>query len=175
MVLVVISVAVALIAGRLRGGRFSHMGDAPIAAGWMLPVAVVAQVLHAITPGRAAAVSLTAISGGALLVFLWRNRYLAGTLLAAVGSALNSAVILANGAMPVSRDAVLAISRHPDEVSSGRHRLLEEGDALPALADTIALPLFRTVVSVGDIVLAAGLALLVMDLMRERSPRGVSP
>lgn len=175
MVLVVLTVAVAVVAGRLRGGRFSHLADAPISAGSMVAVAALAQFLHAIAPGRAAAVSLTAISQGALLVFLWCNRYLAGTLLAAVGSLLNTAVILANGAMPVSRDAVLAISRHPAEVTSGRHRLLAGGDALPALADVIALPLLRTVVSVGDIVLAAGLALLVMDLMRERSGRSVSP
>jgi hypothetical protein len=75
-------------------------------------------------------------------------------------------VIAANGAMPVSREAILAVSRHPAEVVPGRHRLLTTQDLLPWLADVIALPPLRTVVSVGDVVLAAGVGLLVMRLMQ---------
>ena len=168
MVLVVLTVAVALVAGLLRGGRLRHLADAPVRAGVLVAVAAGAQVLHALAPGPVAAVVLTGMSEAALLAFLWCNRYLAGTVLAAVGSGLNTAVILANGAMPVSSDAILAISRHPAEITAGRHRLLADSDALPELADVIALPLLRTVVSIGDIVLAAGLGLLVIDLMRPR-------
>lgn len=171
MVLVVVTVTVALAVGLLRGGRFGNLADASIRAGFLVAVAAAAQFLHALAPGETAAVTLTVLSEAALLTFLWCNRYLAGTLLAAVGSALNTAVIVANGAMPVSRDAILAISRHPAEMSPGRHRLLSDGDALPALADVIALPVLRSVVSVGDVILAAGLALLVMDLMRPRPQR----
>ena len=168
MVLVVLTVAVALVGGLLRGGRVHHLADAPVRAGVLVAVAAGAQVLHALAPGPVAAVALTGVSEVALLAFLWSNRFLAGTVLAAIGSALNTAVILANGAMPVSPDAVLAISRHPAEITAGRHRLLTDSDALPLLADVIALPLLRTVVSIGDIVLAAGLGLLVIDLMRPR-------
>lgn len=171
MVLVVLTVAGALIAGRLRGGRLRNLADAPIQASIFVAVAALAQFLHALAPSLTVAVSLTLLSESALLTFLWRNRLLAGTLLAAVGSAMNTAVIVANGAMPVSRDALLAIGRHPAEVTPGRHRLMTDADTLPALADIIGLPLLRTVVSVGDVVLAAGLALLVMDLMRARPAR----
>ena len=168
MVLVVGTVALALVAGLVRGGRLRYLADAPVRAGVLVAVAAGAQVLHALAPGPVAAVTLTALSEAALLVFLWCNRYLAGALLAALGSGLNTAVILANGAMPVSPDAVLAISRHPAEITAGRHRLLTDTDVLPLLADVIALPWLRTVVSIGDIVLAAGLGLLVVDLMRPR-------
>ncbi|MDP9405291.1 MAG: DUF5317 domain-containing protein, partial [Actinomycetota bacterium] len=90
--------------------------------------------------------------------------------LVVVGAALNAVVIFANGAMPVSREALLAVARHPYEFAPGKHRLLEPGDPLPWLADVVPLPLLRTVVSVGDVVLAAGIALLVTNLMR-RAPR----
>lgn len=172
MVLVALTVAAALLVGRLRGGRLRHLAAVSFSGGPLVVIAAAAQFLFALAPSPAAAVALTAASQIALLTFLWWNRYLAGALLIAVGSTLNSAVILANGAMPVSRDAMLAIARHPAEMSGGRHRLLAPTDALPQLADIIGLPVLRTVVSVGDIVLAAGLGLLVVATMAQpRSAR----
>ena len=175
MVLVVLTVAGGVIVGLLRGGRLRHLADAPLRATWLAVVAAAAQFVFALAPSPTAGIVLTGISQAGLLAFLWCNRYLAGALLVAVGSTLNSLVILANGAMPVSRDALLAISRHPAEIVAGRHRLLTETDALPWLADTIALPLLRTVVSVGDVVLAAGIGLLVTNLMQPQRRRGTRP
>ena len=165
MVLVALTVACAVLAGWLRGGRLRHLADLPFRGGVLVVGAAAAQVLLVAAPSTPAAVALTALSSAALLTFLWLNRFLAGALLIALGSLANAAVVLANGAMPVSRDAVVAIGRHPAELSAGRHRLLTQDDALPQLADIIALPLLRTIVSVGDIVLAAGLGLLVVAAM----------
>lgn len=173
MVLVAITVAVALLVGVVRGGRLTNLAAAELRGGLLVVAAAVAQFLHAVVPGPAAGVLLTGASQAALLTFLWWNRYLAGALLMVIGSSLNTAVILANGAMPVSRGAMLAVSRHPAEVSGARHRLLTEADALPALADIIPLPLLRTVVSVGDVVLAAGVALLVLHLLTAPPERPV--
>ena len=170
MVLVAITVGVAILVGAARGGRLRHLAAVPFRGGVLIVAAAAAQLLHALVHAPAAAVVLTAASQAALLTFLWWNRYLPGVLLVAIGSSLNTTVILANGAMPVSRRAILAIGRHPAEVAEGRHRLLGEGDALAHLADVIALPLLRTVVSVGDIVLAAGLGLLVVACMARPAP-----
>lgn len=167
MLLVVVTVAAAVVVGRLRGGRFANLATASLRGGLLAVGAAVAQLLHAISPHPMAAVVLTGASQIALLAFLWCNRYVAGAFLAAVGSTMNTAVIMANGAMPVSRDAILLVSRHPEEITGRRHRLLTENDALPWLADVIGLPLLRTVVSVGDVVLAAGIALVVMHLMQQ--------
>jgi hypothetical protein len=173
MVLVVLTVVAGLLVGFLRGGRLRHLADAPLRAAWLAGLAALAQFLFALAPTATSGVVLTALSQAGLLAFLWRNRYLAGATLVALGSLLNSLVILSNGAMPVSREALLAVSRLPAEVGAGRHRLLESTDALPWLADVIALPLLRTVVSAGDVVLAAGIGLLVADLMRpRRQPEG---
>jgi hypothetical protein len=70
--------------------------------------------------------------------------------------------------MPVSPAALEALTGEPTTFAPGKHRLLESGDALPWLADVIPLPLLRTVVSVGDIILAAGVGILVVTSMRPR-------
>lgn len=178
MVLVTVTVTAAVLVGLLRGGSLRHLAAIRFSGGVLVVVAAAAQFLHALAPSPAAAVALTVASQAALLTFLWWNRYLSGALLIAVGSALNSLVIIANRAMPVSREAVLAIGRHPAELAGGRHRLLVDSDVLPQLADVIPLPVLRTVVSVGDVVLAAGLGLLVVAAMApgagRRDPDGVS-
>jgi hypothetical protein len=174
MVLIVLTVAGGLVVGLARGGRLRHLADAPLRATWLAVVAAGAQFVFALAPSPAAGVTLTAVSQAGLLAFLWCNRFLAGALLVAVGSLLNSAVIIANGAMPVSREALLAISRHPAEVV-GRHRLLTQTDALPWLADIIALPVLRTVVSAGDVILAAGIGLLMTQLLQPPRQRRARP
>lgn len=166
MGLIVVVVGLAVLVGRLAGGRLEHLASTPLRGVLLAGAAAVAQFLHALTPNPAVGVALTLTSQGCLLWFLWLNRYLAGVALVALGSTMNTAVIAANGAMPVTREAIMAVSRQPYEMTSGRHRLLTPDDALPWLADIIPLPLLRTVASVGDVVLAAGIGLLVVQLMR---------
>ena len=166
MLLVIVTVAAAVVVGRLRGGRFGNLSAASLRGGVFAVAAAASQVAYALAPRPVTATVFTGVSQAALLAFLWCNRYAAGVFLAAVGSLMNTAVIMANGAMPVSRDAILLVSRHPDELVGGRHRLLTEHDVLPWLADIIGLPLLRSVVSLGDIVLAAGIGLMVVQLMR---------
>ena len=176
MLLVGVTVAGAIVAGWFRGGRLRHLSAAGFRGTGIAAAAAVAQFVHAFVPSDTAGAALTVGSQGALLLFLWLNRFLAGALLVAVGSSLNAAVILANGAMPVSREALLRVSRHPGELAAqGRHRLLAEGDLLTPLADVIGLPLLRTVISVGDVVLAAGVALMVISLMQRPRATALTP
>ena len=165
MILIVATMAAGVVVGWVRGGRVRHVGAAAVRGGLLAVGAALAQALHAAVPDARVAIATTVLSQTALLAFLWLNRFAAGALLVALGSALNAVVILANGAMPVSREALIAVQRHPYEVF-GRHRLLERGDSFAWLADVIALPLLRTVVSVGDVILAAGVGLLVVWMMR---------
>ncbi|MGH3664575.1 MAG: DUF5317 domain-containing protein, partial [Egibacteraceae bacterium] len=115
--------------------------------------------------GSAVALPLLGASQLALLGFLWANRFLPGMPLIFAGFALNAAVILANGGMPVDRDALEAVVSGAAAFEPGKHRLLAPGDPLPWLADVIPLRPLRTVVSAGDVVLAAGVAVLVANLM----------
>lgn len=175
MVLVVPICAVALVVGWLRGGRLANLGHVTLRSSWMVLVGFAAQLLLAWLTARAdragvAGLPLLVLSQVALLGFLWRNRLLTGMPLVLAGFLLNAVVIVANGAMPVAPAALEAVSGRPAALVPGKHRLLGADDALPWLTDVLPIPLLRTVVSVGDVVLAAGVGVLVVDLMRHRPP-----
>lgn len=174
MVLVLATVLGAALIGYARGGRLANLGHVELRHGWLVFASVLAQVvLAAVTAmdGPAATVSapLLLASHAALLAFVVSNRLLPGMLLIFAGFAMNASVITANGAMPVARHALLAVSGGTaTTITPGKHRLLVDGDLLTPLADIFAIPVLRTVVSAGDIVLAAGVGILVVNLMAVR-------
>lgn len=180
MVLVAFTVVGAVLVGLARGGRLRHLGDVRLRRPWLVAAAVAAQVL--LLPlalwgasGQAAAPVLLGASQLALLAFLWANRTLPGVPIVFLGLLLNALVMTANGGMPVSREALAAVEGiAADQVvtfTPAKHQLLEPGDPLPLLADVLPIPVLRTVVSVGDIVLAGGVGVLVSNLMRPRRAR----
>lgn len=154
MTLVVVVLSVALGTGRLLGGRITRLASVTFCRSWLLGVALAAQIVVFAAPGTAATIAL-AVSQVAPLGFLWANRTLPGMPAIALGFGLNAAVILANGAMPVATGGV----------PTGRHRLMQPGDALTFLADVVPLPPLGIMVSVGDLVLAFGVGVLVIRLM----------
>lgn len=174
MVLVLATVLGAVLVGYARGGRLANLGHVDLRHGWLVFASVLAQVVLAAvatTGGPAATVSapLLLTSHAALLAFVVSNRLLPGMLLVFTGFAMNASVITANGAMPVARHALLAVSGgETTTITPGKHRLLVDGDLLSPLADIFAIPVLRTVVSAGDIVLAAGVGILVVNLMAVR-------
>lgn len=104
------------------------------------------------------------------LIALWllvavalANRSLPGAWAIAAGLALNALVItLGAGAMPVSTAAALAASgRVPTDAL---HRELGPDTPLPLLADVLPVPPLGAY-SIGDLVLALGIAALVFRVM----------
>jgi len=166
-------VVAAVLIGWARGGRLNNLSHVRLRASWLVVAGFLAQLVLVWLTGRAGeegvrGLPLLVVSQLALLGFFWVNRLLPGMPTIFAGFALNAAVILANGAMPVSRSALAAVAGTSLPIAEGKHRLLEAGDPLPWLADVIPLPLLRTVVSAGDIVLAVGIAILVTNLMTWR-------
>lgn len=176
MLLVLVTVAGAVVAGHLAGGRLGNLADVRIDRPWLVLLSVALQMLLAVVsaaggPAERFGLPLILASHAALLTFVWCNRMLPGMPLIFLGFAGNALVMAANGAMPVSREALLAVSRRPlGAIPSGKHRYLEEGDSLTFLADILPIPVLHTVVSIGDLVMAAGVGVLVVALMR-RTPR----
>ena len=82
------------------------------------------------------------------------NVRLTGAVLVAIGGGLNLAVVALNGGMPV--DAAAAIAAGTTIPSDVLHLRLTDSTQLKALADVIAVPIFRAVYSVGDLFIAAG-------------------
>jgi hypothetical protein len=102
-----------------------------------------------------------------LFVVAWvvANRHLRGLWLVAAGLLCNALVMGANGAMPVSPEAIAALGLEGAQVPPGKHMLLTESTRLPWLADIIPVPPIRSIISVGDLVLAAGLVPVTHTLM----------
>jgi hypothetical protein len=167
-----VALVVALAVGLAAGGRFGHLGHLPLDHGWLVLVGVAVQAGGAFAGGRAYPLGL-ALSVLLVGAFLLRNRQVRGTGLVALGLLANALVVGLNGAMPVSQDALGRAGISSQELLEGtdpRHELASAETTLRPLGDVIPvlLPAHPEVVSVGDVLVAAGLAQLVVLGMRRR-------
>jgi hypothetical protein len=171
--------AVALLTGGLlglvAGGRLASLGDVHL-RWWGALAAGVGLQLLAGPVGLGGRPGTTAVVGSylCLLAFALANRALPAMPVVVVGIVLNATVILVNGGMPVRADAVAAVGVDPDELDAadlGAKRHLEgPDDRLTFLGDVIPIRPLGEVVSVGDLVLAAGAAGLLFRLLRRPVP-----
>lgn len=171
MALVVLVLVAAVAVGRAAGGKWGLRE--PRMRGWpLLLAAVLAQAGGALAgvAGYRTGLAISVLLAGA---FLGWNRRLPGVPLLAAGLLLNALVVAANGAMPVSRYAAARAGvavRAAAAPGDPRHRIADAATRLTALGDVVpvALPPRREVVSLGDCLLAAGLALLVVRGLQPR-------
>jgi hypothetical protein len=117
------------------------------------------------------ALSYALLLGSQVVVLAWvlANWQLPGLVLVALGLAMNAVVMAANGAMPVHPEAIAALGRDASELVRGKHVLADADTRLWWLADIWAVPPIRSVISIGDVVLAAGLIPIVHHLMTYRT------
>jgi hypothetical protein len=91
-----------------------------------------------------------------------------------VGWTLNLLAIIPNRGMPVSESALESAGIAPStSVTVGhlsKHVSLNHRTVLRALGDVIPLSWLRSVISIGDIVMAVGIGLLVASAMRASAP-----
>jgi hypothetical protein len=170
LAVVVLVGAVALAA--LAGGRWSRLGSLRLRARGLVVAAVAAQVGGAVVgiagvadPRRTYVIAL-AVSALCAVGFCARNLRVAGVALVTVGLAANAVVVLANGAMPVSIVAAYHARVPTAAIASGsdaRHEIAGVGTHLRWLGDVVPVPLpvRPEVVSVGDVLVCAGLAELL--------------
>jgi hypothetical protein len=192
MVLLGPALVVGVAAGYLLGGRLHRLADATLRGGWWLAAAVALQTAAWAAErvgrplGDGAQVGVLLASLAALLVATLANRRLVGMAVAATGIGANLLVVALNGAMPVSLGALRRIRPTLVDLPAGAHRAMPDGAwgfgarwafgarwgfgaRLGFLGDVVALPALGVVVSVGDILLALGVALSVAELMRGRA------
>lgn len=170
-----VCVGIALAASLIQGGSLDRLAATRFRYPWLvfggLALQVLAQLSSPSLISDDAAFWILLAGTGAVGVFLLMNVRLSGLALAGLGLLLNVAVIATNGGMPVSRAAAEAAHVPITEEEAGvRHEVLDEHSALPFLSDAIPVPPFKTVLSLGDVFLALGLALFVYRAAAE--PRG---
>lgn len=165
----------AVVVSLIRGGRPGRIADADLQRSWLLFSGLALQVAIDVLTSRgvlAPTAGYAAVALSQVLVLAWvaTNWWRPGMLLVFLGLALNATVMAANGGMPVDLDAIRALGFQDPEVVVGKHVIMTDATRLPWLADVLALPVVRTVISVGDLVLAAGLVPLMHHLMTYRPP-----
>ncbi len=172
-----------LVAGLVAGGRLENLlavrlrWTLLIFAALALRLGVEAALLRDVALADQFRVPLLAGAYGLLVVALWANRARPGIGLALVGTVLNATAILVNGGrMPVWDLALEAAGMTPADILSPIHFLVSADDLgaflrqAGPLGDVIPVPLSvaPNVLSIGDVLLASGLAFFVFaSLLRE--------
>lgn len=177
MGLIVLVVVLAAVAGRIAGGptgrprphRLNGIGLPAAATGIPLLEPFVDEVVPFSFP-------LAMTAAAALLVqFAVRNPWVPGVPLVALGLVANAAVIVVNGALPVSGTAAARAGLTAGEVrldDDPRREALDDGTRLGWLGDRVAVPIpgRPEVGSAGDLAVAAGAGLFVFTAMSRRRP-----
>lgn len=175
MWLPVIGIVLAVGVSLARGGRLDARADAHLRLLPILIAGLLAQTLLDALAARGRAdtgvvAALLVVSLAAVLAFVVTNWFRAGMALIAAGFVLNAVVILGNGGMPVSADAIRTLGGDPAALAiAGKHQVADADTALPWLGDVIPVPGLRLIVSLGDLVLVAGMVPLAHDLMTPAS------
>jgi hypothetical protein len=174
-----LAIVVGTVFGFAAGGSLRGLANTRLRWPALPIVAAGSQLVQPLVAPSVRPLVLTA-SLGAVGAWLWGNRAaprplrLALTLLAA-GVAMNAAVIGANGGMPVSRQALLHAGLPSTmNVVDGhqyRHRLATSRTALRWFDDEIPVAPFRSVVSIGDLAMLSGIAVLVAAAARSDARR----
>jgi hypothetical protein len=190
MSLALVLLVLGLVSGLARGGSVSNLGQVRIRYPALVLAGLVLQVGAEVTAGPRPGTGSIGRMGGLVVLcasyvllaaFVTANRRLPGALVIGVGLVLNLAAIVANGGMPVSLEAARVAGIEPGTYlrSAVKHREMLPGTPLGFLGDVIPLPYLRTVVSIGDVVLAAGIFRMVDGLVRyqarHRAARGAPP
>jgi hypothetical protein len=175
VLLIIGTVAVAIAIGLASGGSLRQFPTVRVRAMWLALAGVVLQYL--VVRGSLAFPALLA-SFACLLVFAGVNVRAPGFALILIGLTLNTVVIAANRGMPVSRQALDAsgqggtIKELTTDTDGQKHFLANDRTSLLPLGDVIAIPKpIGQVVSVGDILVHAGIAWFIV--MAVRRPKTV--
>jgi hypothetical protein len=167
--LVIYAIPLALLVGRLQGGRIERLADLGFRWWWLAVGGFVAQLLLFSTPlGRLAgdaAPGLYVASTVAVLLAVLANLHLPGIKLVALGAASNLAAILANGGYMPADPRALEFAGLSPAAEGVSNSIVSTNPALGFLTDIFAAPdwlPFANVFSIGDVLIAAGIAMTIV-------------
>lgn len=177
-----------LALGLLNGGHLDHISWVRLRWPALVFLAVLvrygaeALLTRGFEPALAIQPVLLVGASAILLAGLWANRRLPGMAIAFVGVASNAVVLALNGGrMPIWQPSLTAAGFTPADVSPAIHSILPATlDAsflahLGPFADVIPipLPLVANVASIGDVLIAFGLAFFLFAIVQKAPPEGL--
>jgi hypothetical protein len=174
-----------LALGLLNGGNIDHISWVRLRWPALIFLAVIlrygaeALLTRGFEPALAIQPVLLVGASAILLLGLWANRNLPGMSIAFVGVASNAVVLAVNGGrMPIWAPSLAAAGFTPADVSPAIHTILPAtldpsfALHLGPFADVIPIPLpiFANVASIGDVLIAFGLAFFLFAIVQQASP-----
>ena len=170
----VAALAIGLVGGVASGGKIGNLARLRFRWPWLLVAALVLRAATILPPFARLDASRWAYVAALTVVLawtIWHVDRLPGIWLVAAGSAINLFVIAANlGRMPVAPELAGALVQRGQV---GQYTLMGTDTQLNWLADWIALPgplerVLREAYSPGDLIVALGIAVVVLLAMRTR-------
>jgi len=176
--LYILAIVLGIMAGLFAKGRISNLADVRFEKVWLVLAAALTLLVTQVLSG-----SLDLLSGYSFLIngiiycivfiWAWLNRRYMGVVVIAAGAFLNMLVMMVNGGrMPVDMNAAMSAGLSPEVLESDiKHYITSPGDGtrLAFLSDMITLPGFlgymMRIVSIGDLVVMAGLLMLFFQLV----------
>ncbi|HXG26429.1 MAG TPA: DUF5317 domain-containing protein [Candidatus Binatia bacterium] len=165
------AIPIGIVVGLLARGRLEHLSTFRFRWAWLAVAGLLVQLGLFTDAGAAVAGPLAPwiYIGSTLAVFVAvvRNIRVPGMPLVALGALSNLAAIVANGGfMPASPEALTAAGL---PIVDHANSVVLENPALEPLTDIFALPAwlpFANVFSVGDVLIAVGIAWTIVATMR---------
>lgn len=166
MLLTLFAIAIGSVVGLARGGKWTGPNSITFQNGGLLVAAATAALVQTILDPIFPV--LWSLVGTVLVIaFALRNRHLAGMTVLMIGMVLNLLPLLANWAVPVSELALVSTGNVDDfgnpEIS-GAFESTATATRLSFLSHAIPVPIFSTVVSIGDLIALVGLGDIVTNL-----------
>lgn len=160
--LFLIGMLAGIAAGLLTGGRIANLARLRFRWPWLIVVVLLIRVAVVLPPLNRVEASryVYAVALAAIVAWsIWHVKRLAGVWLVSLGAAMNLVVIVANGArMPVAPEFAGYLVQHG---ALGQYTVMGPGTHLNALADWIRLYPSPEIYSLGDILVALGLAVVL--------------
>jgi hypothetical protein len=186
--LLLASVGLAVIVARLRGGRLGQLGEVTFRLWWAVPLIAIAQSILVRLPHppdrlalRHPRPVLMIASYVILWAVVWLNRRLPGMGVVLVGVSCNLLAIAANGGyMPILPEALarLGADQAANQIPPGSVVVGSKDVLLPRqqalfwiLGDILVIPEplpWPTAMSIGDVLLAVGVFLLIVHTTLSR-------
>ena len=174
---VLLAVPLGVVLGLLLGGRLDRLGQLEFRWPWLAIAGLVVQVLlfapavaDRIPPDVGAVIYV--LSTAAVLAAVVRNVRTPGMVLVVLGALSNLAAVVANGGvMPTTAPALAAAGLAPTDGFSNSAVLADP--RLAPLTDIFAIPAafpLANVFSIGDVLIALGIVVVVALAMRRREP-----
>lgn len=156
-----------LVSVPLTGGRLSRLSGVHVRLTWLIVLALAAQIVMTSVLADAPHALLIGLHGLSYVLIawaIWVNRALPGLLLIALGGGTNAVVIALNGGtLPASASALDEAGFVVDPEQFKNSGAVED-PVLGVLGDIAATPAwlpFRNVISIGDVVVLLGAALML--------------